>query len=52
MLDITERKRMEAELRRLATTDALTGIFNRRHFMATATIEAERGRRHHRPWWG
>ena len=52
MLDITERKRMEAELRRLATTDALTGIFNRRHFMATATIEAERGRRHHRPLVG
>ncbi len=48
MLDITERKQMEAELRRLATTDALTGIFNRRHFMATATIEAERARRHHR----
>ena len=52
MMDITERKQMEAELRRLATTDALTGIFNRRHFMATATVEADRARRHHRPLVG
>jgi len=49
MLDITERKRMEAELRRLATTDALTGIFNRRHFMAAAATEVGREHRHHRP---
>lgn len=28
--DMTERKRMEDELRRLATTDPLTGAFNRR----------------------
>lgn len=52
MLDISERKRMEAELRRLATTDALTGIFNRRHFMVTATVETERAQRHHRPLTG
>lgn len=32
MRDITERKRMEDELRRLATTDQLTGLFNRPHF--------------------
>ncbi len=32
--DITERKRMESELRRLATTDQLTGIYNRPHFEA------------------
>lgn len=32
--DITERKRMEDELRRLATTDQLTGICNRPHFEA------------------
>ncbi|WP_158303991.1 sensor domain-containing diguanylate cyclase [Paramagnetospirillum magneticum] len=49
MLDITERKRMEAELRRLATTDVLTGIFNRRHFMEMARIEVDRARRHGRP---
>ncbi|CAA7619820.1 FOG: GGDEF domain [Candidatus Terasakiella magnetica] len=46
MLDITERKRMEAELRRYATTDALTGIFNRRHFMQTAATEIERSHRY------
>jgi diguanylate cyclase (GGDEF)-like protein/PAS domain S-box-containing protein len=49
MLDITERKRMEAELRRLATTDVLTGVFNRRHFMEMAGAELDRARRHHRP---
>jgi diguanylate cyclase (GGDEF)-like protein/PAS domain S-box-containing protein len=31
--DMTERKRTEDELRRLATTDPLTGAFNRRHGM-------------------
>jgi diguanylate cyclase (GGDEF)-like protein/PAS domain S-box-containing protein len=46
MLDITDRKRMEAELRRMATTDVMTGVFNRRHFMATANTEIERARRH------
>ncbi|WP_170959028.1 diguanylate cyclase [Magnetospirillum sp. 15-1] len=49
MLDITERKRMEAELRRLATTDVLTGTFNRRHFMEMAGAEVDRARRHARP---
>ncbi len=29
--DMTQRKRIEDELRRLATTDPLTGAFNRRH---------------------
>ncbi len=32
--DITVRKQAEDELRSLAVTDALTGLFNRRHFMA------------------
>lgn len=32
--DISERKRMESELRELATTDHLTGLPNRRHFMS------------------
>ncbi|EME70184.1 GGDEF domain-containing protein [Paramagnetospirillum caucaseum] len=49
MLDITDRKRMEAELRRLATTDVLTGAFNRRHFMELAGAEVDRARRHGRP---
>ena len=36
--DITERRRLESELRRLSARDALTGLFNRAHF------EHERGR--------
>ncbi|EHQ52172.1 PAS/PAC/GAF sensor-containing diguanylate cyclase [Ectothiorhodospira sp. PHS-1] len=31
--DITDRKRMEQELREMATTDHLTGLANRRHFL-------------------
>ncbi|MDN6859314.1 diguanylate cyclase [Pseudomonas sp. CAN2814] len=40
--DITERKRIEAELQLLATTDYLTQLPNRGHFMQL--IEAELGR--------
>lgn len=37
--DVSERNRLEAELRRLASTDALTGLLNRRAFL---TMLAER----------
>ncbi len=47
-LDITELKRMEEELRRLATTDALTGIANRRHFFELAEKELARALRYGR----
>ena len=40
--DISERKRAEAELREMATTDFLTGLANRRHFMARMTGEMAR----------
>ena len=43
--DITARKRMEAELHNLASTDPLTGLPNRRHFLATLEQEAARKRR-------
>jgi diguanylate cyclase (GGDEF)-like protein/PAS domain S-box-containing protein len=46
MTDVTEMKRLENELRRLATTDSLTGAFNRRHFMESANSEIARSRRH------
>ena len=46
--DITERKRMEEDLRRLATTDALTGAYNRRHFIELADQEVARSRRYDR----
>lgn len=40
--DITERKHAEAELREMATTDFLTGLANRRHFIAKMTDELAR----------
>jgi diguanylate cyclase (GGDEF)-like protein len=43
--DITERKRLEAELRELAVTDVLTGLPNRRAFMARLEEEHARIRR-------
>lgn len=36
LTDITDRKRMEAEIRALSLTDDLTGLTNRRGFMALA----------------
>ncbi len=44
--DTTTRKRMEEELVQLATTDPLTGAFNRRHFIDRATSELARVRRY------
>ena len=44
--DITDRKRMEETLRRLATQDSLTGLFNRRYFFAVAKREFQRSQRY------
>lgn len=44
-VDISARKAMEAELTRLATTDALTGVANRRYFMVQAETELARVQR-------
>jgi diguanylate cyclase (GGDEF)-like protein len=44
--DITERRNMEAKLRFLATTDPLTGAFNRRQFFDKANAEFQRHRRY------
>jgi diguanylate cyclase (GGDEF)-like protein len=44
-IDITELKKLEAELREQASTDALTGLANRRHFMQSLDSEMERVRR-------
>jgi len=49
MVDISERKAMERELRRMATIDPMTGAHNRRHFLNTAAHELERAQRHARP---
>lgn len=47
--DITARKRLEAELQSLATTDPLTGLPNRRHFLAQLEQEFARARRFGEP---
>lgn len=47
--DVTRERTLEEDLRRLATTDPLTGASNRRHFMDRAAEEFDRGRRYHTP---
>lgn len=47
--DITDRKEMERELRRLATTDPLTGANNRRRFTEISERELQRCKRYGHP---
>ncbi|WP_347910007.1 sensor domain-containing diguanylate cyclase [Pseudomonas grandcourensis] len=47
--DITDKKRMETELHRLATTDALTQSSNRRHFFECAHREFAHARQRGEP---
>lgn len=47
--DITERKKMEEELRRLATTDPLTGVNNRRRYTEISEREMTRCKRYQHP---
>ena len=47
--DITERKRMVDELRYLATTDGLTGLMSRRHFLEMCEQALRRCRHSQRP---
>ncbi|SCA56402.1 putative Diguanylate cyclase [Candidatus Terasakiella magnetica] len=44
--DVTEQKRLENELRTLASTDVLTGINNRRFFLELCEKEIERAQRY------
>ncbi|HUB11909.1 MAG TPA: diguanylate cyclase [Acetobacteraceae bacterium] len=44
--EIAERRQLEVELRRLATTDALTGTLNRAQFLLLAGHGFERARQH------
>lgn len=46
LLDVTEKHVLENRLRELATTDGLTGLNNRRHFMDLTRNEIMRCRRH------
>jgi len=45
-LDITERKRVEEELRTMSVTDALTSVYNRRYFQERLQAELLRVERH------
>jgi len=47
--DITDKKQMETELQRLATTDVLTQSSNRRHFFECAHREFENARQKNAP---
>ncbi|CAA7621454.1 putative Diguanylate cyclase [Magnetospirillum sp. LM-5] len=48
-MEIGHRLKIEEELRVWATTDSLTGIANRRHFLDIADREIQRTRRYGRP---
>jgi diguanylate cyclase (GGDEF)-like protein/PAS domain S-box-containing protein len=45
-LDITERKRVEEELRTMSVTDSLTGVYNRRYFQERLQAELLRVERY------
>lgn len=44
-LDVTERKRVEEELRTMSVTDSLTGVYNRRYFQERLQAEMIRAER-------
>jgi diguanylate cyclase (GGDEF)-like protein/PAS domain S-box-containing protein len=46
--DLTQRKQLEEELRRLSITDALTELYNRRHFHTVLSDEVTRSARYDR----
>jgi len=48
--DISNRKKKEEQLRRLATTDSLTGLNNRRRFMELMENELKKGQRYAHPF--
>ena len=50
LLDITEKKLIQEELERLATTDPLTGIYNRRSYFEMANKELRRSVRYNYPF--
>jgi len=47
--DMTHQKNLEKNLRRLSITDALTGLYNQRHFYSCLAKEIERSQRYKRP---
>jgi diguanylate cyclase (GGDEF)-like protein/PAS domain S-box-containing protein len=49
LVDLSDKRALEEELRRLSVTDDLTGLFNQRFFYATLRREVEAARRYGRP---
>ena len=47
--DITERRQAEEKLRKMATTDELTGLWNRRYFLQATRQEIDRAQRYDQP---
>jgi diguanylate cyclase (GGDEF)-like protein len=47
--DVTDLVRNAEQLNQLATTDGMSGLCNRRHFLALAEVEFNRVQRYHRP---
>jgi GGDEF domain-containing protein len=47
--DISDLIRNAEQLEKLATIDSMTGLYNRRHFLASAEAEWSRLQRYHRP---
>ncbi|MBF0585238.1 MAG: GGDEF domain-containing protein, partial [Magnetococcales bacterium] len=45
--DITQEKKLEEKLRKLSTTDGLTGLYNRRWFDTALSDEMQRAARYH-----
>lgn len=49
-MDLSDRKKLEEELRCLSTTDCLTGAYNRRYFIEAVEQEIGRARRSGQPF--
>ncbi|MCI3922991.1 diguanylate cyclase [Paenibacillus sp. TRM 82003] len=49
LIDVTERKRLENQLKQLAYYDGLTNIFNRTHFIHRGKLLIEEARRRNEP---
>ncbi len=49
LVDLTDKRRLEDDLRRLTVTDELTGLYNQRFFYATLAREMETARRYGQP---
>ena len=47
--DVTDLVRTAEKLEKLATTDSMTGLYNRRHFLDLAQAEWSRFQRYHHP---